>query len=168
MKRMYTKIEWLERIVGSIEKVGKDEPFLGIWLISDVIEFIGSCMTPSSIRGKRHQFEFAIKNLNAFKDCRNFKKLYENLRCGLTHDMYPSGSIKLKRTGENNSEYNEISYSQLLADLQSSLSEIKRLMGSNPQLKSTMETIYAEVEGDETSENPLTGSTESINITFQS
>lgn len=41
-------------------------------------------------------------------------------------------------------------------------------MGSNPQLKSTMETIYAEVEGDETSENPLTGSTESINITFQS
>lgn len=82
--------------------------------------------------------------------------------------MYPSGSIKLKRTGENNSEYNEISYSQLLADLQSSLSEIKRLMGSNPQLKSTMETIYAEVEGDETSENPLTGSTESINITFQS
>lgn len=168
MKRRYTKIEWLKMIVGSIEKVGKDEPFLGIWLISDVIEFIGSCMTPSSIRGKRHQFEFAIKNLNAFKDCRNFKNLYGNLRCGLTHDMNPSDGLRLKRTGENSPEHNEISYSSLLADLQDSLIEINQRMGSNPQLKSTMETIYAEVEGDETSENPLTGSTESINITFQS
>lgn len=153
-------------IVGAIESVGKNEPFLGIWLISDIVEFVGKCFEPN--KGKGEQFQYVIDHLGSFADCRSFKNLYRNLRCGLTHDIYPSGSIKLKRTGENNSEHNEISYSQLLVDLRSSLSEIKQLMGSDPQLKSAMESIYAEVEGDENSGNLLTGSTETINITFQS
>lgn len=168
MKRKYTKIEWLKKVVEAIEKVGNNEPFLGIWLISDVIEFVGSCIAPPSVAKKRDEFEYAIKNLDAFKGCRNFKDLYRDLRCGLTHDMNPSGGLKLKRTGDIDPKQNEISYIQLLADLKSSLSEIDQLMGSDPQFKSAMEAIYAEVESDEITGNPLTGSTVAINITFQS
>lgn len=147
MKKTYTIKEWLLQIKEQVGEVGETHPFVAILLISDLIEFVGNCI--SNCSAHRAQFEYVINHIPAFDSYRSINNLYRNLRCGLTHAMKPENGIELVDKGNNiiNGETIRISFESLYRDFSRAIDQV--MAGENGLRTERLNTPYIDVFIDE-------------------
>ena len=121
-------LDWLECLSDSLHEFNPQHAFIGIWVLSDAIEFMGKILGGGK---PGRNFEKALKTFSSFSNYKNISdELYHNLRCGLTHAMRPDGGILLKQKGENiigkADEQTIITFESLLRDFDSAIGEISK------------------------------------------
>lgn len=160
MKRTYTVKEWLIEAKNKINNVGKVSPYFGIWLIADIIEFMGKCLSNDNFRSddnSRKHFNDAIASLSAFADYRQYDNLYKKLRCGLTHGMRPGGKFEICKDGQNSHTPNNecISFEQLNSDFSKAVDEL--IHDNNSRTVKRLNMPYVIIN--DNNGNPRTGAT---------
>jgi hypothetical protein len=111
-------------LMKEIKEIGNTYPYLGFFLISSGIEFLGKCINPSSdwqqSGNSTDDFENAIdtfKSLNQYKrytkrgdnGIKSAISLYSSLRCGLVHAMLPKDNLQLhKGSDESTTKINGV------------------------------------------------------------
>ena len=111
-------------LMKEIKEIGNTYPYLGFFLISSGIEFLGKCINPSSdwqqFGNSTDDFENAIdtfKSLNQYKrytkrgdnGSKSAISLYSSLRYGLVHAMLPKDNLQLhKGSDESTTKINGV------------------------------------------------------------
>lgn len=158
--RTYTIKEWLIEAKQGISNVGEVSPYFGIWLIADIIEFMGKCLSDDnfkSTKNSRKHFDKAIISLTSFSDYKRYDNLYGKLRCGLTHGMRPNDKFEICKYGVNSHTPNRdsISFEQLNRDFSKAVDELVGMRDRRIARRLNMPYVII----NDNNGNPLTGST---------
>ena len=127
MNKEYTVEQWLQELSEKFKKI--NDPFCGIWLIADGIEFLGKCIHSDDFNTNNHaksKFKLAIRKIKAFDEYKKIRNMYHKLRCGLTHSMKPEGEIILTKEGPNDIKPGKacISFDQLKKDFEKGVQQV--------------------------------------------
>lgn len=108
-KYIYPKDFIRETLVKKIGEIVSVSPYLSFLLICSGIEFLGKCLDSAHKWGEKGlseiQFNTAINKLfpGGYNSLKQY--LYEDLRCGLVHQITPGSIILTQNSNDPNGEY---------------------------------------------------------------
>jgi hypothetical protein len=101
--------EFIEVVfINDLEEIASKSPYISFAIMATGIEFLGKCLDLEAEhwneRGKsKINFEYAIKNLEAFEKYRSYMsvyKLWDSLRNGFSHSFVPKKPLTLSSRNE--------------------------------------------------------------------